>query len=515
MPNSIELNNLEAVQLWLQGRAAWNAWVAAHPAASINFRGVDFGYLRRLHKSEIVDFGGFHFPAGRICFIACHFGDGEVCFKKARFAGGDLDFSLASFGKGRKDFVRAGFGEGRYCFRGVNFGDGTVDFAHCDFAEGSLILDGATGGDGSLCFDHCRFDNLVSLSHLSLGAGSVSFSHARFAGELSLVGIELAKGGISLRGAEFVGGDIKLSDGRCSGGRFDCRGLRLGNGNLYVTGARLTDCETRFQGASAESGELVFDGTVFGGRATFNFAALGRGRVSFEDCEFQGPVLVSPLAGNRWRKAFSFRGAHFHDSLDITDVDFVGVPDLNLTRTTHHVGLQGITFELVRGGPCRQIVSDTEDIARLRRLKELAETNRDHELALRCHADEMRAKRWTTTPVAGSLLDLLFSALCSYGQLITRPLLLLVLSSQLFALGYGLLSTRLGPWYHFGEFWVFSLANAVAVLPVARQIRHLGLARFYDDDSLAAVYGLMVGQGLVSLILVFLVALGLRNRFRI
>ena len=511
-----QLHNLEAVQLWLQGREAWNAWVAAHPAANVDFSRVDFGCLRPHCIDRVIDFGGFHFPAGRISFIECRFGDGPVRFKKALFNSSDLDFSLASFGEGRKDFVRAVFGKGRYCFRGVDFGDGIVDFAYAEFAGGSLVLDGAGCGDGSLCFDHCQFKGVVSLDQLTIGAGSVGFAHAAFARGVSLAGAHLSKGGVSLRGAQFGGGDVRLSGSCCAGGRFDCRELSLGEGNLIFIDGHLTDCETLMHGANAGEGQLVFDATLFGGKAVFNFADLAPGRVSFEDCEFQGPVRLSPAPGSSWRKSFSFRGAHFHDTLDITDVDFVGVPDLNLTRTTHHVGLQGIGFELERQGPCRQIVSDPEDIARLRRLKELAEINRDHELALQCHADEMRAKRWTTTRVAGSLLDLLFSALCSYGQLITRPLLLLVLSSQLFAVGYGVLSTKLSPWHHFFELWVFSLANAVGVLPVARQVRQWGLAAFYrEGDSLTAVYGLMVSQGVISLILVFLVALGLRNRFRI
>ncbi len=38
----VVLEGQDAIDLWQQGRDAWNAWVAQNPVADIDFSGVDF-----------------------------------------------------------------------------------------------------------------------------------------------------------------------------------------------------------------------------------------------------------------------------------------------------------------------------------------------------------------------------------------------------------------------------------------------------------------------------------------
>ncbi|WP_139367876.1 hypothetical protein [Enterovibrio nigricans] len=76
------------------------------------------------------------------------------------------------------------------------------------------------------------------------------------------------------------------------------------------------------------------------------------------------------------------------------------------------------------------------DLPRLTRFKELAEENKEHDAALRFHADEVRIKRqqWDVS-------SWLFDGLSDYGHSISRPTLLLLATVMgLFFLTFSFLS---------------------------------------------------------------------------
>ena len=76
----VVLAGQDAIDLWRQGRDAWNAWIAKNPEADINFSGVDFS------KYGDVSFAGFRFPEGKKDFFETIFGDGDVSFFGATLA---------------------------------------------------------------------------------------------------------------------------------------------------------------------------------------------------------------------------------------------------------------------------------------------------------------------------------------------------------------------------------------------------------------------------------------------
>ena len=99
------------------------------------------------------------------------------------------------------------------------------------------------------------------------------------------------------------------------------------------------------------------------------------------------------------------------------EVDFTCVPDLRPTALAAHVDLQNLRIEaaphqLKSPADGKHEKSDPS-IARLRRLKELAEQNRHHEAALRFFALEQRGMRWTTSLSAeASGLDWFYDVAC-------------------------------------------------------------------------------------------------------
>ncbi len=145
---------------------------------------------------------------------------------------------------------------------------------------------------------------------------------------------------------------------------------------------------------------------------------------------------------------------------------------------------------------------DVGDIAKLRRLKELAESNRDHAAALRFHADEMRAKRWNKDQGMGwgkSFLDLLYSATSNYGQSIGRPFGWLLAVSAVFC--FYLFKHDIG----LVESAKVLLANTVPFVASAKTVLSA-----HED-----VAGVLMIHGLLSFVFIFLIGLGFRNRFRV
>jgi hypothetical protein len=335
-------------------------------------------------------------------------------------------------------------------------------------------------------------------------------------------------------------------------------------------GAKFGDGDVFFIDAEFGDGDVSFNSTEFGnGSVNFKSAEFGEGEVRFIDAKFGDAELALENVNCKGRfylsyidnaPVTSFRNAAFDNAVMIDRVSFRGVPDFVNTKLTHQLSLHGLEFTLNRASRFhlkakdedgveqlhnkfreviegKQVSTDisrylgmkrahvgffkratwAKDAERLNRLKELAENNKHHDLAMRCHADEHRAKRWHEMSAPASLLDMAFSVSCNYGQSIWRPILVLVVLIISVTVPYTLLSDSLEFAVNFNsEMLAFSAANSIPFLTSAREASKSGIEQFYEgQDSLAWVYITMMLQGLASFILLFLIGLGLRNRFRL
>ena len=199
----------------------------------------------------------------------------------------------------------------------------------------------------------------------------------------------------------------------------------------------------------------------------------------------------------------------------ILEGDFTCVPDLRSTAPSTHVDLQNLRIEAAP----HQLKSPADDkhaksdpnIARLRRLKELAEQNRHHEAALHFFAMERRVARHTKAMSPGAAgLDYFYKLACDYGQSVLRPIIGLGLSVFLAALGYRLLAERV----NFGAAAKAALVGAVPFLPLVR-LKDNPLAKIAGDPANDALYFLAVGEQLFCFVFLFLLGVSLRNRFRL
>jgi hypothetical protein len=145
------------------------------------------------------------------------------------------------------------------------------------------------------------------------------------------------------------------------------------------------------------------------------------------------------------------------------------------------------------------------------RIKQEMERLKKHEDEQRFFRRELRARRGLETTLSGGwLLNFLYEALSDYGQSVGRPLLGIVVC---FAVGFfifqgtpvfnGTHLTRTGA-------AALSFANIFSFLPIKREI--MTQAMIDGLSNLAQIVGVM--QSLLGAILLFLIGLALRNRFR-
>lgn len=480
-----KLEGESALRLWRKGREVWNAWVAQNPNMSISFSDIDFSNER---DSE-----------GNLSFAGYRFGDGNVYFSRATFGAGDVFFSSA------------GFGKGNVYFYGATFGEGDVNFYRATFG-GNVVFSGATIGDGNLVFSGTNFSD-----------GSANFYGATF-----------GKGNIDFYGATFKDGDVYFED------------------------AIFGDLKINFR--QSQMRELHFSPTT-----------IGSSRIQAEQLSIKGRAVFDLPSSATKLKSLNLHSASFDGPLTLKG-DLSIIPDLRATRYSHQVDLSALSVKLRRTWqkPGRrsdqwrvktvsetgiisrlayqfarkkwinlrhfnklrrlwkrhfwpiklsQVTEDPQDAAKLRRLKEIAETNKDHQAALRFSADENRAKRWIETSWFGSFLDMAFSAFSDYGQNILRPSLSL---GVIFAVSMYVYKAKQIPklvtdgWTDWAQAFVLSASNSLPFLPQSRELRTGALQALYDTtDPSSFIDTIMITQGVLSFVFLFLIGLGLRNRFRL
>lgn len=520
-PEPVVLKGDEAIALWREGREAWNAWIEGHPGARI-------------------DFNKFHFPAGQILFAGYQFGDGEVSFADAIFGNRDVkpgdkivsfdgamfgagtvsfnganflnipvSFKGCTFGKGEVSFVDAKFDIGAISFDGAIFGDGKMSFKLATFGDGDVSFKGSTFGKGEVCFADTIFGNgAVSFEDTTFGDGKVSFYCATF-----------GVGALSFKGANFGDGDVIFSEANLSKDSvvFSC--ATFGDGTVSFSDIKFGEGLVNFSNVTFGSGDMSFrDATC----AEMNFApkAIGSGNFSASRMKVDGPAIFELPPSAIALKQFDLRGATFDGPLTLSG-NLNTPPDLRSVKAAHHVELSGLTVSLRRGvsvlprwlSKLHRVAEDKEDAPRLRRLKEIAETNRDHRAALRFSADENRARRWHETPWIASVLDMGFSFLSDYGQSIMRPTAgLFAVMAGCFALYWRLSDVKTTDWWQAA---LLSLGNSLPFLPQSRTLRIEASEALFCAGPDLLVYIAMVAQGTASVVLLFLIGLGLRNRFRL
>jgi hypothetical protein len=513
------LEGQAAIDLWLAGKDQWNRWVDENPVADVDFSRTSFTNSADAsgYGQAILSFEEFHFPTGDISFNGSGFGtknvsfenavfrDGKVSFVGTKFGDGEISFLNTDFGKGEISFERSIFGISSVTFENAKFHNGRVGFERCEF-NGIVIFREADFGDGSVSFEFAKFNGKrVLFQKVNFGQGLTCFAASRFRSEL-----------VDFSEAIFKAGNVDFSNVNFQTARLLFANTNFGDGNTSFIRSNFKDGDIHFKGSIFGKGYLSFFQAMFGeGLVSFDNATLGEGDFSLEEIHSDAVVNFSNLASADETSMFSLRHGNFNQSLMLPESKLGCVLDLRNTKTDKQVTLHELEITLKRPRQSwkklwTRKVSDPEDASRLRRLKEIAESNRDHAQALSFHADEMRAKRWGEIGIFASVLDAAFDALSNYGQSIWRPLfgliILITLLTDIYARFAG--ANRI-------DMIKFTVANSLPFLISSRQFSIDSMKTLFGDPVPDYISFLTMGQGVLTVIFLFLIGLGLRNRFRI
>ncbi len=319
---------------------------------------------------------------------------------------------------------------------------------------------------------------------------------------------------------------------------------------IFHNNSNFSGCE--FHGISSFSntqflGFSIFDKSKFKDVANFTWSefsgALSGRNLTVEGILSFGGALFSKgvfLKGSHFVGPTEFSGTSFASQLICDNAEFCFPPDF---RSTSFVGpppsLLGsrILYKTERYKFLFRRSEDPEAYDKYRQLKKLSAESHDHETELSMAALEAKSKRfWLHKPfgegTSSFWLGYLYQATSDFGRSISRPIgwivVLLLFSTLLFstiAMLRSVLALQLPSASDLYGALIAAIANLFpfagqAVLGREIMVESLcgPLSTPYSDfdlHCLAMVYGVSFVEGLFGAVFLFLLALGLRNRFRI
>lgn len=543
------MNHQETLALLKQGKEAWNTWAEAmlKERAELEAEGQSLDGWQSRARAELncstapskLDLSNLVFP-GKSVFQGEF--RGEAKFENAVF-----NESAKFFGVhfGPATFTNATF-KGEANFRYAQFMS-VADFSRCTFAK-NADFEGAKFNKHAR-FDECKF--VVGAKFLGAIFKTVDFSGASandfldfarcdFLDQAKFTAIKVASADFPLtkfaRGADFAASTF--------------------DGVLLFTRAEfLSDAEF---GESIFTGHTDFTLAKFAEAADFNNCEFQL-NTNFIDCQFENEAIffrcdfghLTRFDRSQFRGDTSFGRCKFEDitsfeairaetTFDLSDSRYRYVPNFIQAHFPEAPILDAVNIPTVKQLAQHSDFREPQLTAAYRALKRLAIQGHDHERELQFFADEMRSQleeRWKLK----SLLIALYGHFSDFGRSILRPSawwsVLFLLFGGLYYLGHR--GWLLESWHSACVSGNGSpLLNAIylslrkgLIFPGLSQTGKIdqvnaclfgfqtfatkdGVRRVVPDIPLEVAF-LGMAQTLFSGILIFLVLLAVRNRFRV
>lgn len=406
---------------------------------------------------------------GDVCFTNMAFAD-AANFKGARFRG-NVTFDKAISHRGL-DFSGAIF-EKQVTFDGMSFQSG-VKFNRSIFK--GIALFNSCSFERHVYFNNAKFEVFVTFS-CSKFLVETYFQQVYFLGPVSFLGAKFDRR--SVFSGSYFGGDIA-----------NFKSVRFEQG-------------CNFRKAKFSSNSTDYSDSIF------------RNITIFNEITFSGIVIFDRSS---WEDRVKFTKLVFHDSAsfinlkmtapsEFSEVEFRAEPP-NFNGAELHEGmiLHGVKWPPPPNSP----VSAARHVRAYARLKlEMERLNR-HEDEITFFALEMAARRVEIGPrsIHGTLLGI-YGHACDYGRSYARPLglflYLMLVSPVVLASAFGDTPAD------FRKAVFLSVSNALSAFALKRD--------FFNADELLNfpnwIKLFSVAHSIVSLALLFLFGLGLRNRFRL
>jgi uncharacterized protein YjbI with pentapeptide repeats len=481
------------IALARRGKDVWNEWQDGHREANVTFEGVNFGKPENMG----IDFSGFEFHHAN--FRGCRFrgresyvdplasDPGTANFRAATFWD-EANFSCATFGNSA-DFYKATFNYGSD-FSGATFGI-AADFVEAIFRDNANFF-GAIFGHGANFYNASFYR--ADFSGATFGH-TANFNSASFAREADFSALRA------------------MSKARISN---SMRAWTEERKQRFLPPREASD---RY-GAEPDGFESTY----------------------FRDAYFSG---VADFSGRNFWARSDLRGARFDEPPRFNDCENTGRVDLYGARITFSPGT-------LFGFRMPAWTTDSDVGLRLRLLRKLAEETKNHDLERDLFIEERQAERgillaqyfgegWTVLFKPKFLTHCLWIAVMSiywlladYGRSFIRPLLALVASIFVFHGAYSMVLASSSTATDINirrAMWAFTIANAipfVGALTLEKEVKGIILCAGVPPGSSIGVehtpptcvptvaFQLMaLAQSIVSGLLVFFIALALRNFFKL
>lgn len=451
-----EMSDIDRAKL---GKDAWNKWARANmkeydEEGNVVKEGAEVDFARNHFLNHPISFEGFWFP-GNINFLGSTFNI-IANFENAQFFG-FTDFTNTNFNQNAKFNLAIFHGEG--------------NFWEAHFKQGSD-------------FRQVKFK------------GHANFMNTVFEQEAGFIFSTFSKG-VMFQGVLFKKTALFVAS-------------EFGKDSNFVN--------TIFLG-TADFRSCKFMDNVNYRRANFKWPTY------FSDSTFNGFADFTDISfeerfecnGSFFHKYAKFEGSVFKAPLSFEKTTFLFVPDFRRTIISSHFTFHKIKINFWNHtAPKYKVFKMTEDedaADKLRRLKELAISAKDHERELSFFSDEIRAKRFHEGGFWKTLTGYFYEWFSFFGRSIFRPSLwLLVIWTGSWSLF--LKASESGPAY-FWEGMKLSSASIVPFLGASKTALESSKKALFPDDHAGWVDGIMFAEGLLGLIFIFLIGLALRNRFRI
>ena len=405
------LNSNQTLELWQLGKRIWNSRMKLGHIAEVTFTG-------NLDGHEY-NFENCYFPAKtnfkNVKFIRSN-NEEIICFKKASFQEvefvevnfhhGPISFENTIF-KGQANFKNLKFSEAN--FRGAKFYE-TANFSDTDFLTNTdfdkaifkkqAIFSNAAFKNSS--FMKTKFNEQAEFSDASFDIRTDFFS-AEFKGQTTFSKVAFKQ--VDFVKAKFDGPANFLKTTFEDDVRFD--GIES-KSDINFHAATFKKSVNFFQSKFSENTDFIF--AKFLGETRFDGSKFGREN-KFEYTTFDDNTYFNDITASE-AHSFSFRGATFGKIFSIKSnkkigcvIDFIDTQakyslhlgDISCTFRQEHKWLSNrkwlsnILKCLLSGF---QTPEDSDDISRLRKLKKVAQEEKDHLRALDYKVQEMQAKRW-------------------------------------------------------------------------------------------------------------------------
>ena len=542
-----------SIKLWRDGRAGWNKWVKEHPNGSVNFTDVKFAEhkdtkpkiqegLGDAEQSDIENENddekishGLREKNKVICLKGYNFPSGGAVFERSDFRGFKVDFKGAQFFDEGPDFTRAKFSSGRVTFASATFWNCGIE-SHAQFfydEENFYGIDWVYFSNGAFNEHKSKTPKKnasVSSFKTDFGNDNVIFQASKFTNcKLSFFQARFGQGRITFSAINHGKNDFNFERVKFGSGNFISSLMHPEYVGVDFHGSTFSTGETSLSLDKSDEIDFIFDYSTFPGPlkieminsrepGSLKFRKLIN--LSFRACTFMRPILLS---GNVIDVP-DFRSTRMQGHIDLSDLN-IQCHDVQFWQKFKKAIHGFIRFRFLENprqsrceahfkqAICRRRLRDPTEAPKLRRLKELAEQNRDHDAALRFFAMEQRDKRWSMEYSDWqSCLDVLYDAACNYGQSILRPTIGLLTVYFAAAILYARLATKTANPI---EAMILAATNSLPLLAFASDARAGALSILFGDHT-PWYNDLIAGlQGVASFIFLFLIGLGLRNRFRI